>query len=98
MGPQDNLSSEPDPRFSIHLSYHAVKITILRALLRPFYHAGATPPQDPQQRAEWLSAKENCRLGAKAGAGAAIRSVSLLRACHYQAFWAPCELTSPKFD
>ena len=53
----EDLSGEPDPRFLIHLSYHAVKITILRALLRPFYRAGVTAPNDPIEHAEWESAK-----------------------------------------
>lgn len=53
----EDLSGEPDPRFLIHLSYHAVKITILRALLRPFYRAGVTAPKDPTERAEWESAR-----------------------------------------
>ncbi|KAL3425243.1 fungal specific transcription factor domain-containing protein [Phlyctema vagabunda] len=85
----ENLSNDPDPRFSVHLGYHAVKIIILRALLRPFYHADATPPQDPEQQAEWYSARAHCRLGAKTGANAALGTASLLRASQYQAFWAP---------
>ena len=92
----DDLNSDPDARLSIHLCYHGVKILVLRALLRPFYHAGASIPQDPEEQAEWLSAKTHCRLGAKAGANAAMRSTSLLRASHYQAFWAPCKVFSSR--
>ncbi|KAL2060866.1 hypothetical protein VTL71DRAFT_8918 [Oculimacula yallundae] len=85
----EDLSGDPDPRSSVHLCYYAVKIVIIRALLRPFYHAGATQSTDPRERANWESATYHSRLGAKMCANAAVKHVASLRAAHYQAFWAP---------
>ena len=89
----DSPHKEPDARFSIHLCYHAVKITIIRALLRPFYHSGTTMPGNVNERTEWVSSRNNCRLGAKTAGIAASKSVSMLRVSHYQSFWPPCKST-----
>ncbi|KAL2819619.1 fungal-specific transcription factor domain-containing protein [Aspergillus cavernicola] len=71
----------------LHIAYHAVKILILRALLRPFNHTDCQVM--PEHQAEWEAAKIHIRQAARVEISAAIARVSSLEAVDYQAFWAP---------
>ncbi|KAL4948844.1 fungal-specific transcription factor domain-containing protein [Aspergillus filifer] len=72
---------------ALHISYHALKCLILRALLRPFNHEDCSP--SPADKEEWDAAKAHIRRAAKTEIEAALARISTLDAVDYQSFWAP---------
>ncbi|KAL2850283.1 fungal-specific transcription factor domain-containing protein [Aspergillus pseudoustus] len=75
----------------LHMAYHAVRILVFRALLRPFNHPDMQVSSE--DKAEWDAAKFHVRQGAQAEIDAALSHVSSLRAVDYQVFWAPWHKT-----
>jgi hypothetical protein len=83
--------SSTSPRRAIaplYVAYHAVRIVIFRALLRPFSHTKSQPM--PEDKDEWDAAKVHIRQAARTEIDAALSRVSSLTAVDYQVFWAPC--------
>ncbi|KAL4744048.1 fungal-specific transcription factor domain-containing protein [Aspergillus similis] len=76
----------------LHISYHSLKILILRALLRPFNHPECEI--SPEDKPEWDAAKSHIRQAARAEAETALNRISILGPANYQAFWAPWHKTS----
>jgi hypothetical protein len=72
----------------LYVAYHAVRIVIFRALLRPFNHTASQPL--PEDKDEWDAAKVHIRQAARTEIDAAISRVSSLTVVDYQVFWAPC--------
>ncbi|KAL4883586.1 fungal-specific transcription factor domain-containing protein [Aspergillus karnatakaensis] len=75
----------------LHMAYHAVKILILRALLRPFNHRECYVPDT--DRVEWEAARRYIRQAARAEIEAALSRIFSLQVADYQAFWAPWHKT-----
>ncbi|KAL5338361.1 fungal-specific transcription factor domain-containing protein [Aspergillus crustosus] len=75
----------------LHIVYHAVKILILRALLRPFNNIECHIPAADQ--VEWEAARTYIRQAARAEIDATLTRISSLRVADYQTFWAPWHKT-----
>ncbi|KAL3474080.1 fungal-specific transcription factor domain-containing protein [Aspergillus californicus] len=71
----------------LHMAYHAVKILVLRALLRPFNQPNCQIPDAHQ--AEWEAARTHIRQAARVEINAALHRISSMEAVDYQVFWAP---------
>ncbi|KAL4894258.1 hypothetical protein BDV59DRAFT_176134 [Aspergillus ambiguus] len=82
----------PENVASLYMAYHAIKILIFRALLRPFNQE--TCQISPDNKAEWQAAKAHIRQAALLEIDAALDLVSSLKARDHQAFWAPWHKTS----
>ncbi|CEL08615.1 hypothetical protein ASPCAL11763 [Aspergillus calidoustus] len=80
-------TSSQEASAPLFMAYHAVRILIFRALLRPFNHTKSQP--SPQDKDEWDAAKVHIRQAARIEVDAALSRVSSLAAVDYQAFWAP---------
>ncbi|OKL57325.1 hypothetical protein UA08_07469 [Talaromyces atroroseus] len=97
-GNDGNNTDLPNGSASLHIAYHAVKILVFRALLRPFNQPNnpdSTTTQDHQSHADdWLAAKMRIRNGALAEVTSVLSLISSFRQEHYQAFWAPWSKTS----
>ncbi|KAL4861385.1 fungal-specific transcription factor domain-containing protein [Aspergillus spectabilis] len=75
----------------LHIAYHAVKILILRALLRPFNHTECHVFSSDQ--VEWEAARTYIRQAARAEIDAVLTRISSLEVVDYQTFWAPWHKT-----
>ncbi|KAL3458159.1 fungal-specific transcription factor domain-containing protein [Aspergillus heterothallicus] len=75
----------------LHLAYHAIRILIFRALLRPFNRN--VSQVSPEDKAEWEAAKVHVRQAAKTEIQGALTRISSLGAADYQVFWAPWNKT-----
>ncbi|KAE8422961.1 fungal-specific transcription factor domain-containing protein [Aspergillus pseudocaelatus] len=93
MAPAPGCKQTSDDSASLHIAYQAVKILILRALLRPFSNMDHLSSElEPNE--EWHAARSQIRQTASAEADMALSLISNLQPAHYQAFWAPWLKTS----
>lgn len=90
----ENSTGLPNGSASLHIAYHAVKILVIRALLRPFNQptesGSSSSMQDGQHSDEWLAARARIRNGALNEVTSVLSLIASFRQEHYQAFWAPC--------
>lgn len=86
----ENNADLPNVSASLHIAFHAVRILIFRALLRPFNQSNPGLTPDRQNPEDWLAARAQIRSSALAEVGSVLNLISSFRQEHYQAFWAPC--------
>lgn len=77
---------------SLHVAFHAVRILVFRALLRPFNQSNPDLTLGGQNSEDWLAARTQIRRSALAEVTLILNLISSFRQEHYQAFWAPCLL------
>ena len=82
----------PNGSASLHIAFHAVRILVLRALLRPFNQSNPELTSNGQKSEEWLAARTQIRRSALAEVASILNLISSFRQEDYQAFWAPCTL------
>ncbi|EEA21784.1 hypothetical protein EYB25_006969 [Talaromyces marneffei] len=78
---------------SLHIAFHAVRILVFRALLRPFNQLNSRLTPDGENSEEWLAARTQIRRSALAEVTSILNLISSFRQEHYQAFWAPWSKT-----
>lgn len=89
-GDSENTADISNGSASLHIAFHAVRILVFRALLRPFNQPNSELTTDGQNSDEWLAARTQIRRSALAEVTSVLNLISSLRQEHYQAFWAPC--------
>lgn len=86
----ENNAGLPNGSASLHIAFHAVRILVFRALLRPFNQSNPELTPGGQNSDEWLAARTQIRRSAIAEVTSILNLISSFRQEHYQAFWAPC--------
>lgn len=86
----ENNADLPNGSASLHISFHAVRILVFRALLRPFNQSNPALTPDGQNSEDWLAARMQIRRSAISEVTSILNLISSFRQEHYQAFWAPC--------
>lgn len=86
----ENNADLPNGSASLHIAFHAVRILVFRALLRPFNQLNPELTPGDQNSDEWLAARTQIRRSALAEVTSILNLISSFRQEHYQAFWAPC--------
>lgn len=89
-GDTENNADLPNGSASLHIAFHAVRILVFRALLRPFNQSNSGLTPDGQNSEDWLAARTQIRRSALAEVSSILNLISSFRQEHYQAFWAPC--------
>ncbi|EED16581.1 conserved hypothetical protein [Talaromyces stipitatus ATCC 10500] len=92
-GDSENNAEISNVSASLHIAFHAVRILVFRALLRPFNQPNQEGTSDSQHSDEWLAAQTQIRRSALAEVTSVLNLISSLRQEHYQAFWAPWSKT-----
>jgi hypothetical protein len=85
----ENNVDLPNSSASLHIAFHAVRILVFRALLRPFNKQNPELTPNGQNSEEW-HARTQIRRSALAEVTSILNLISSFRQEHYQAFWAPC--------
>lgn len=80
----------PNGSASLHIAFHAVRVLVFRALLRPFNQSNPDLAPGGQNSEDWLAARTQIRSSATAEVYSILKLISSFRQEHYQAFWAPC--------
>jgi hypothetical protein len=86
----ENNAGLPNGSASLHIAFHAVRILVFRALLRPFNQSNPELSPDGQNMEDWRAARMQIRRSALAELTTILNLISSFRQEHYRAFWAPC--------